>query len=42
MLNLDGLFQTGIVAITTGFGSAIGNFLAMRFFLKHLREAEKQ
>jgi len=41
MLNLDGLFQTGIVAITTGFGSAIGNFLAMRFFLKHLKEAEK-
>lgn len=35
MLSLDALIQTGIVAMSTGFGSAIGQFLAARSVLRH-------
>jgi uncharacterized protein YneF (UPF0154 family) len=38
MLNLDDFLQIGVVAIMTGFGSAIGNYLAQRSFVKHLEK----
>ena len=36
MLDFDSLLQIGMVGLFTGFGSAIGNYLAQRSFIRHL------
>lgn len=36
MLDFDSLLQIGLVGLFTGFGSAIGNYLAQRSFIRHL------
>ena len=36
MLDFDALLQISVVGIFTGFGSALGNYLAQRSFIKHL------
>lgn len=36
MLDLDSLVGMGVVGIFTGFGSALGNYLAQRSFIRHL------
>jgi hypothetical protein len=36
MLDFDSLMQIGVVGIFTGFGSALGNYLAQRSFIRHL------
>lgn len=38
MLEVDALLQIGTVGIFTGFGSAIGNYLAQRAFIKHFEK----
>ena len=42
MLDLDSLVGMGVVGIFTGFGSALGNYLAQRSFIHHLDKIVKK
>jgi len=41
MLTVDTLIQIVVVGICTGFGSALGNYLAQRSFIKHIDKITK-
>ena len=41
MLDFDALLQISVVGIFTGFGSALGNYLAQRSFIKHIDKLTK-
>ena len=41
MLDAEALVQIGVVGIFTGFGSALGNYLAQRSFIKHIDKMTK-
>jgi hypothetical protein len=38
LLDFDSFVQIAMVGIFTGFGSAIGNYLAQRSFIKHFEK----
>ena len=42
MLDLDSLVGMGVVGIFTGFGSALGNYLAQRGFIKNIEKIVKK
>ena len=36
MMDFDSLVGMGIIGVFTGFGSALGNYMAQRSFIRHL------
>jgi hypothetical protein len=38
---MDSFIQIGVVGMMTGFGSAIGNYLAQRSFIRHIDKIVK-
>jgi hypothetical protein len=38
ILDFESLIQIGVIGIFTGFGSALGNYLAQRSFIRHLEK----
>ena len=41
MLTVDSLLQIAVIGLFTGFGSALGNYLAQRSFIKHIDKITK-
>lgn len=42
LLDFESLVQIGVVGIFTGFGSALGNYLAQRAFIRRLDRLSKK
>lgn len=38
MLGFEELIQVGTIGLFTGFGSALGNYMAQRAFIKHFEK----